>query len=54
MTCPDDCNIGFATVLGELQKIDPEFDAIRLMFTVHHYAHAASAFFPFLRQGLLE
>jgi carbamoyltransferase len=33
-------------LLGELRKIDPEFDAARLMFTEHHHAHAASAFFP--------
>jgi carbamoyltransferase len=33
-------------LIGELRKIDPEFDAARLMFTEHHHAHAASAFFP--------
>jgi carbamoyltransferase len=33
-------------LLGELYKIDPEFDAARLLFTEHHHAHAASAFFP--------
>jgi carbamoyltransferase len=33
-------------LLGELRKIDPEFDAARLLFTEHHHAHAASAFFP--------
>ena len=33
-------------LLGELRKIDPDFDAARLMFTEHHHAHAASAFFP--------
>ena len=33
-------------LIGELRKIDPEFDATRLMFTEHHHAHAASAFFP--------
>jgi carbamoyltransferase len=33
-------------LIGELRKIDPDFDAARLMFTEHHHAHAASAFFP--------
>ncbi len=33
-------------LMGELRKIDPDFDAARLMFTEHHHAHAASAFFP--------
>jgi carbamoyltransferase len=33
-------------LIAELRKIDPEFDAARLMFTEHHHAHAASAFFP--------
>jgi carbamoyltransferase len=33
-------------LLGELRKIDPDFDVARLMFTEHHHAHAASAFFP--------
>jgi carbamoyltransferase len=33
-------------LLAELRKIDPDFDAARLMFTEHHHAHAASAFFP--------
>src|SRR5271156_5622718 len=36
-------------LLGELRKIDPECDAARLMFTEHHHAHAASAFFPLHR-----
>jgi carbamoyltransferase len=31
----------------ELAKLDPEFDArSRLLFTEHHFSHAASAFFP--------
>jgi carbamoyltransferase len=33
-------------LIGELRKIDPDFDPARLMFTEHHHAHAASAFFP--------
>jgi carbamoyltransferase len=33
-------------LIEELRKIDPDFDAARLMFTEHHHAHAASAFFP--------
>jgi carbamoyltransferase len=35
-----------SVLIGELRKIDPDFDAARLMFTEHHHAHAASAFFP--------
>ncbi|MBF0294407.1 MAG: carbamoyltransferase [Magnetococcales bacterium] len=30
----------------ELQRIDPAFDPARLLFTEHHQAHAASAFYP--------
>jgi carbamoyltransferase len=33
-------------LITELRKIDSEFDAARLLFTEHHHAHAASAFFP--------
>jgi carbamoyltransferase len=33
-------------LIGELRKIDPDFDPARLLFTEHHHAHAASAFFP--------
>src|SRR6202008_639232 len=29
-----------------LREIDPEFDGARLLFTEHHQAHAASAFYP--------
>jgi carbamoyltransferase len=29
-----------------LKSIDPDFDPARLLFTEHHVAHAASAFFP--------
>jgi carbamoyltransferase len=31
---------------NELQRIDPAFDSERLLFTEHHQAHAASAFYP--------
>jgi carbamoyltransferase len=33
-------------LIEELQRIDSEFDPARLLFTEHHQAHAASAFFP--------
>jgi carbamoyltransferase len=34
-------------ILSEaLHRIDPHFDAGRLLFTEHHQAHAASAFYP--------
>jgi carbamoyltransferase len=33
-------------LVTELRRIDPHFDAARLLFTEHHHAHAASAFFP--------
>src|SRR6516225_3591524 len=31
---------------GELRAIDPDFSSQRLLFTEHHFSHAASAFFP--------
>jgi carbamoyltransferase len=31
---------------AELRRIDPAFDAGRLLFNEHHMSHAASAFFP--------
>jgi carbamoyltransferase len=33
-------------LLSELQKIDADFAQDRMAFTEHHFAHAASAFFP--------
>ena len=30
----------------ELRAIDPDFSSQRLLFTEHHFSHAASAFFP--------
>lgn len=33
-------------LLEALRGIDPDFDAARLLFTEHHQAHAASAFYP--------
>ena len=30
----------------ELKRIDPAFDDDKLLFTEHHHAHAASAFYP--------
>ncbi len=33
-------------LIEALRGIDPDFDGRRLMFTAHHQAHAASAFFP--------
>ena len=34
------------TLLKHLKKFDPKFSASRLLFTEHHLAHAASAFYP--------
>lgn len=33
-------------LIRELRKIDADFDPRKLLFTEHHFAHAASAFFP--------
>ncbi|MBS0185361.1 MAG: carbamoyltransferase [Proteobacteria bacterium] len=33
-------------LLKHLKKFDPKFSASRLLFTEHHLAHAASAFYP--------
>jgi carbamoyltransferase len=33
-------------LVGELRRIDPDFDGARLIFTEHHHSHAASAFYP--------
>ena len=33
-------------LIAALHRIDPDFDADRLLFTEHHEAHAASAFYP--------
>jgi len=33
-------------LIAALRCIDPDFDADRLLFTEHHEAHAASAFYP--------
>ena len=31
---------------ADLRQLDPEFDSDKLLFTEHHQAHAASAFYP--------
>jgi carbamoyltransferase len=33
-------------LIGELQRIHPDFDGSRLRFSEHHLSHAASAFYP--------
>jgi carbamoyltransferase len=33
-------------LVDALREIDPDFDASKLLFTEHHQAHAASAFYP--------
>ncbi len=33
-------------LLDELKKIDKKFDRNKLLFSEHHYSHAASAFYP--------
>jgi carbamoyltransferase len=33
-------------LIDALREIDPDFDSSRLLFTEHHQAHAASAFYP--------
>jgi carbamoyltransferase len=33
-------------LIGELRKVDPDFDTARLRFSEHHLSHAASAFYP--------
>ena len=33
-------------LIKELKKIDKDFDPNKLMFSEHHYSHAASAFYP--------
>jgi carbamoyltransferase len=33
-------------LLGELRRMDSDFDAARLRFSEHHLSHAASAFYP--------
>lgn len=35
-----------SALIAELRRIDGNFDPDRLLFTEHHQAHAASAFFP--------
>lgn len=33
-------------LLGELKKLDKEFQAEKLLFAEHHFSHAASAYYP--------
>ena len=33
-------------LIKELHRIDPDFDDAKLLFSEHHYSHAASAYYP--------